>query len=115
MFPELRGMRLKTIAERIQTEFEGDLAAALRVSPIAKARAALKKFSNIADPGADRILLFAGISPVAAVRRTVRRFWPASGLGSSARTTAGHIKKRSRSSMLNRLRTSIPASVRFYC
>ena len=27
----------------------------------------LKKFPGIADPGADRILLFAGISPIAAV------------------------------------------------
>ena len=27
----------------------------------------MKKFSNIADPGADRILLFAGIAPIAAV------------------------------------------------
>jgi endonuclease-3 len=30
-------------------------------------RRALKKFPNIADPGADRILLFGGMSPVAAV------------------------------------------------
>jgi endonuclease-3 len=35
--------------------------------PLAKVRSALKKFPNIADPGADRIVLFAGISPVAAV------------------------------------------------
>jgi hypothetical protein len=34
---------------------------------IARVRAALKKFPNIADPGADRILLFGAISPVAAV------------------------------------------------
>jgi endonuclease-3 len=67
MVPELRAMRLKEIAERVQKEFGGDLKAALRALPIAKARAALKKFPNIADPGADRILLFGGISPVAAV------------------------------------------------
>jgi endonuclease III len=67
MVPELRGKRLKEVAERVQKEFGGDLAAAFRAMPIAKVRAALKKFPNIADPGADRILLFGGISPVAAV------------------------------------------------
>ena len=67
MVPELRAMRLKEIAERIQKEFGGDLLEGLRGLSISKVRAALKKFSNIADPGADRILLFGGISPVAAV------------------------------------------------
>jgi len=67
MVPELRAMRLKEIAERVEKEFGGDLAGALRSLPIPQARAALKKFPNIADPGADRILLFGGISPVAAI------------------------------------------------
>jgi endonuclease III len=67
MVPEIRALRLKEIAERVQKEFAGDLPAALQGLPIPKARAALRKFPNIADPGADRILLFAGISPVAAV------------------------------------------------
>jgi endonuclease III len=67
MVPELRAMRLKEIAERTLKEFGGDLTAALRGMPRDKARAALVKFPNIADPGADRILLFGGIAPVAAV------------------------------------------------
>jgi endonuclease-3 len=67
MVPELRAMRLKEIAERIQKEFGGDLRAGLNGLSIAQVRAALKRFPNIADPGADRILLFGGISPVAAV------------------------------------------------
>jgi len=67
MVPEIRGMRLKEIAERAQREFGGDLAAALKGLPIPKARAALRKFPGIAEPGADRVLLFAGISPVPAV------------------------------------------------
>src|SRR5580700_10241987 len=67
MVPELRAMRLKEIAERVQKEFGGDLREGLNGMSIARVRAALKRFSNIADPGADRILLFAGISPVAAV------------------------------------------------
>ncbi len=67
MVPELRAARLKEIAERVQKEFGGDLCGALRRMPIAKARTALKRFPGIADPGADRILLFAGIAPLPAV------------------------------------------------
>jgi endonuclease-3 len=66
MVPELRALRLKEIAARIKDEFAGDLRAVL-VGPLAEARKRLKKFPNIADPGADRILLFAGIAPLAAV------------------------------------------------
>jgi len=67
MVPELRAMRLKEIAERIEKEFGGDLLEGLKGLPIAKVRTTLKKFPGISDPGADRILLFGGISPVAAV------------------------------------------------
>jgi endonuclease III len=67
MVPELRAMRLKEIAERIEKEFGGDLLKGLKGLPIARVRAGLKKFPGISDPGADRILLFGGISPVAAV------------------------------------------------
>jgi len=66
MVPEVRAMRLKAIAERVQNEFGSDLRAGL-VGPIAQVRKTLKRFPNIADPGADRIILFAGIAPVAAV------------------------------------------------
>jgi endonuclease III len=66
MVPEIRAMRLTDIAARVENEFGGDLREAL-VGPIPKVRQLLKKFPNIADPGADRILLFAGIAPVAAV------------------------------------------------
>ena len=66
MLPELRAERLKEVAARINDEFGGDLRGSL-VGPIAKVRKILKSFPGIAAPGADRILLFAGISPVAAV------------------------------------------------
>lgn len=59
-------MRLKEIARRVKDELGGDLRAAL-VGPLSEARMTLKKFPSIADPGADRILLFAGIAPLAAV------------------------------------------------
>ena len=66
MVPELRAVRLTEIAARVQDEFSGDLRAAL-AGPLEKVRGLLKKFPGIADPGADRILLFAGIAPIAAV------------------------------------------------
>lgn len=66
MVPELRAQRLKEIAARVKDEFGGDLCAAL-VGPMAHVRTTLKSFPNIADPGADRILLFAGMAPVAAI------------------------------------------------
>ncbi len=66
MFPEVRAAYLKEIAQRVQSEFGGDLRAAL-VAMGGNARKALKTFHSIADPGADRILLFARISPIAAV------------------------------------------------
>lgn len=67
MFPEQRALRLKETADKVLEEFGGDLDASLRRLPLTKARAALKTFHSIANPGADRILLFAGISAVAAV------------------------------------------------
>jgi endonuclease III len=66
MVPELRAMRLKEIAARVKDEYAGDLRSAL-VGPITRVRKLLKKFPNIADPGADRILLFGGVAPIAAV------------------------------------------------
>lgn len=66
MVPELRTQYLQELAFRVENEFGGDLRAAL-ARPVAKARKILKSFHGIADPGADRILLFAGISPIAAV------------------------------------------------
>jgi endonuclease III len=66
MFPELRAQHLQELAFRAENEFGGDLRAAL-AGPVPKARKLLKSFHGIADPGADRILLFARISPIAAV------------------------------------------------
>lgn len=65
MIPELRAERLKLVAQRVREQ--GDLRAALSRLPLPKARTLLKKFPGIADPGADRILLFAGIARIPAV------------------------------------------------
>jgi endonuclease III len=66
MVPELRAMRLQQIAQRVLNECNGDLRHALAGS-IQDARKILKRFHGIADPGADRILLFARVAPIAAV------------------------------------------------
>lgn len=66
MVPERRAMRLKEIATRVQDECAGDLRGRL-LGALPEARRMLKKFPNIADPGADRILLFGEIAPIAAV------------------------------------------------
>ena len=66
MVPELRAQRLKEVAMRVKDHLGGDLRGAL-VGSLAEARKTLKKFPGIAGPGADRILLFAGVSPIAAV------------------------------------------------
>jgi len=66
MVPELRAVRLLEIAARIQNEYGGDLRAGL-AGPLTTVRRALKRFPNTANPGVDRILLFGGVAPVAAV------------------------------------------------
>jgi endonuclease-3 len=66
MVPELRAVRLKEIAARIKDEFGGDLRGGL-IGPLKDVRKSLKRFPGVADPGADRILLFGGIAAVAAV------------------------------------------------
>lgn len=59
MNPRVRVERWRTIGAIASTH--GDLKVALRALPAPKARALLKKFPAIGDPGADKILLFSGI------------------------------------------------------
>ena len=66
MVPELRAQRLHQIAERVMNEFGGDLHETL-AGPLADVRKGLKKFPGIADPGADRVLLFGHVAPIAAI------------------------------------------------
>jgi len=67
MVPELRARRLHEIAHRVLNQCNNDLRFALAALPLKAGRRLLKSFPNIADPGADRILLFAGLAPLAAV------------------------------------------------
>jgi endonuclease III len=66
LIPGLRARRLKEIAAKVTSEFGGDILSGL-TGPVAAARKTLKLFHGIADPGADRILLFGKIAAVAAV------------------------------------------------
>jgi endonuclease III len=66
MVPELRALRLKEIAMRVKDHFDRDLLGALS-GPVDQARKELRRFPNIGDPGADRILLFARIAPIPAI------------------------------------------------
>lgn len=61
MRPETRVFRWREIARIVLTEFGGDLDAILQ-RPYADAKRALKKFPNIGDPGAEKILLFCGVA-----------------------------------------------------
>jgi len=66
MVPELRATRILEIAQRVENEFGGDLVSGLK-GPVNEVRKELKRFPGIADPGADRILLFGCLKAVAAV------------------------------------------------
>jgi len=66
MLPEQRVEKWLEIATTVQDDFDGDLEAVLAL-PLAKARAALKKFPGIGEPGAEKILLFTGTRPLFAL------------------------------------------------
>jgi len=88
MRPEMRVQRWRTIAALIAEDAAGDLDAVLRVLPLAKARALLKRFPTIADPAADKILLFAGIAPLPALESNGVRVLARLGLSREARSYA---------------------------
>ena len=62
MRPEARLARWRTIARIVLEDCGGDLDGALRAVSPAKARALLKRFPVIGDPGADKVLLFSGMA-----------------------------------------------------
>ena len=63
MRPETRVERWRAIARIIAERCGGDLKGALRSLPVPKARALLKLFPVIGDPGADKVLLLSGVAP----------------------------------------------------
>lgn len=67
MHPEERVKRWRTIAKIVGEDAGGDLTATLKRLPVAKARALIKRFPTFSDPGADKVLLLAGIDARPAV------------------------------------------------
>lgn len=77
MMPELRAEQLKTIARIVNEEFGGNLKWSMEKlmegekeeagKGIRRVKKALKEFPTIGEPGADKILLFSRLAPVAAV------------------------------------------------
>jgi endonuclease-3 len=63
MHPEQRVSRLREIALITMNDFDGDLKQALKL-PLPKAKLALRKFSGIGEPSAEKILLFTRSYPV---------------------------------------------------
>jgi endonuclease-3 len=59
MRPEVRVFRWREIARITLQQFDGDLDSIL-AKPYNEAKKALKRFPNIGDPGAEKILLFCG-------------------------------------------------------
>jgi endonuclease III len=61
--PELRAQRLRQCAEIVQVLLKGKLNAALDES-LPQAKKTLRRFPTIGEPGAEKILMFAGKYPV---------------------------------------------------
>jgi endonuclease III len=101
--PEIRSRRLKEIAGRVRDKFAGDLDAVLQ-GPLADARKALKQFPTIGDPGADKILLFTGTAPVAAIPSGHVHVFHRLGLGSEKKSYAAGYR-----SAQEALQTALPA------
>jgi endonuclease III len=64
--PAATAEKLREIAEIAVEEFGGDLKPVLKL-PLKDAKKALRKFPSIGEPGAEKILLFAGSHPVLAL------------------------------------------------
>jgi endonuclease III len=112
MVPAVRTERIKEIAASVDAEHDGDLRSALaRLSP-AQARKLLKTFPGIGDPGADRILLFARISPIAAVPSAYPHVLVRVALGSKDEKYAASYAAAQ--SMLNALPVEFDARMRGY-
>jgi endonuclease III len=66
ILPDMSAKKLFTIAKIAYEGFDGDLRPALK-KPLPQAKKALKKFPNIGDRGAEKILLFTRSHPVMAL------------------------------------------------
>jgi endonuclease III len=79
-FGTLQVEKLRTAAEIAIREHDGDLGAVMRL-PDAAAIKALRRFPAIGEPGAEKILLFAGAAPVFALESNGLRVLTRLGFG----------------------------------
>ena len=87
LYPETRVERLLECARLVKEECNGDLRSILK-EPISRARKILKKFPGVGDPGADKVLLFSGTQPVAALDSNGLRTLTRMGFGSEQKSYA---------------------------
>jgi endonuclease-3 len=91
MHPEQRADRLKDIAELALEHGGGDLSPVLDLEPAA-ARRVLEKFPSIGDPGAEKILMVAGVLPVLALESNGLRVLTRLGYGEEKKSYSSTYK-----------------------
>jgi len=87
ILPDVSVEELISVAQIAYLGFDSDLSSVLKL-PIPKAKKALKKFPGIGDPGADKILLFAGVLPVLALESNGLRVLVRLGFGEEEKSYA---------------------------
>lgn len=112
MVPAARAARLKSIARAVRDEFAGDLRGALGRLTLAAAHRLLRRFPGIGTPGADRILLFAALAPVAAVPSACPHVLTRIGSGSEPKRYPDAYREAQQ--MLEALEPSVAARRRAY-
>jgi endonuclease III len=85
--PDRRAQRLRTVAERMATKWDGDLSPVLRL-PFIEARRELTRYPSIGVPGAERILLLSGAHGVLALDSNGLRVLLRLGYGTESRQYA---------------------------
>jgi endonuclease III len=83
----VRAARLRTAAERVVTEHDGDLRTVMRW-PLREAIAELRRFPAIGEPGAEKILLLCGAAPLLALDSNGLRVLLRFGYGTDAKSYA---------------------------
>ena len=87
----LRAKRLQEIAHLALNEFDGDLSSILKL-PRPKAIKALKQFPSVGDPGAEKILLFAGAHSILALESSGLRVLLRLGFGEEKKSYTASYK-----------------------
>jgi endonuclease III len=110
--PELRALRLKEVAARVEREFGGNLRSVLK-KPLKEAKRILRSFPTLGEPGAEKILLLTMTAPVAAVPSNCVHVTPRLGLGHEYKNY-GATYKSAQEAILAELPQTCEAQVRAY-